>query len=160
MNIVVRPARPEDVATVAALEQAAFPGDRLSRRSLSTFVGSKSAAFHVAKGWEGYTAGYSIVLFRKSSAIARLYSIAVSPNCRGEGLAKRLIEAAEIAAILRAKSRMRLEVRADNKAAIRLYLELGYKQFGRISGYYDDGADALRFEKTLKHDAVSQRGTA
>lgn len=153
MNLRIRPARRADVLKIVALEQSVFPGDRLSWRSLLAFAGSKTAAFLVAEASSGKAealAGYAVALFRKPSAIARLYSVAVSPDYQGQGVAKRLIKTAEREAAKRAKTRMRLEVRADNKAAIILYSRLGYKQFGRIPSYYDDGADALRFEKALK----------
>jgi ribosomal-protein-alanine acetyltransferase len=150
MTIGIRPAKGGDILGIVALEQAVFPGDRLSRRSLQRFFNGRSAAFLVAEAHRQGVAGYAVALFRKNSPIARLYSIAVSPFYQGKGIAKRLIKAAEQAAAKRGKSRMRLEVRADNKSAIALYLKLGYTQFGHISRYYDDGADALRFEKALK----------
>ena len=37
----------------------------------------------------------------------------------------------------------------DNPAAQRLYERKGYRRFGLKSGYYEDGADALRYEKAL-----------
>ena len=43
---------------------------------------------------------------------------------------------------------IRLEVRADNGAA-KLYRDAGYREFGRHTGFYQDGMDALRFEKPL-----------
>ena len=44
---------------------------------------------------------------------------------------------------------MRLEVRDDNETAIRLYQNAGYTSLGRIKGYYEDGAHAMRMEKTV-----------
>ena len=44
---------------------------------------------------------------------------------------------------------MRLEVRADDARAIGRYEKSGYPLFGRRRRYYDDAADALRFEKSL-----------
>jgi ribosomal protein S18 acetylase RimI-like enzyme len=153
MNISIRFARREDISAIVPLEQAVFPGDRLSRRSFLRLCQGKSAVSLVAEAWahkDKALAGYAVVLLRKTSGIARLYSIAVSPAYQGQGVAKRLIEATEKEAAKRAKTRMRLEVRADNKTAITLYLKLGYKPFGNRLRYYDDGMDALRFEKTLE----------
>jgi ribosomal-protein-alanine N-acetyltransferase len=45
---------------------------------------------------------------------------------------------------------MRLEVRQDNSAAIRLYERLGYRRFAARQGYYEDGEDAWRYEKKLR----------
>jgi hypothetical protein len=44
---------------------------------------------------------------------------------------------------------MRLEVRADNAAAIALYQRLGYKAFGRHLDYYEDHAEAIRLHKRI-----------
>ena len=44
---------------------------------------------------------------------------------------------------------MRLEVHHSNRAAIARYRKSGYAEFGRHHDYYEDGADALRFEKRL-----------
>ena len=39
-----------------------------------------------------------------------------------------------------------------NHAAISRYRKSGYREFGRRVGYYEDGGDALRFEKRLVPD--------
>jgi ribosomal protein S18 acetylase RimI-like enzyme len=44
---------------------------------------------------------------------------------------------------------MRLEVRERNRRAIARYKKTGYRLFGRHRAYYDDRADALRFDKPL-----------
>jgi hypothetical protein len=47
---------------------------------------------------------------------------------------------------------MRLEVHVTNHAAISRYRKSGYREFARHRGYYEDGGDALRFEKRLVPD--------
>jgi ribosomal protein S18 acetylase RimI-like enzyme len=44
---------------------------------------------------------------------------------------------------------MRLEVREHNRRAVARYKKTGYRLFGRHGTYYDDRADALRFDKPL-----------
>ena len=44
---------------------------------------------------------------------------------------------------------MRLEVQPANRAAIARYKKSGYRHTGRLPGYYNDGSDALRYEKNL-----------
>ncbi len=89
------------------------------------------------------------MFFHRSSDIARLYSIAVSDHGRGRGIAKALLAAIEHAARMHACARLRLEVRQDNAAAIALYERSGYSRFAARPGYYEDGADAWRYEKRL-----------
>ena len=50
----------------------------------------------------------------------------------------------------RGAARLRLEVRADNGAGIRLYERRGYTRFAAIPDYYEDGMEAWRYEKLLE----------
>jgi ribosomal protein S18 acetylase RimI-like enzyme len=143
-----RKAEPGDVAALMALEHLVFATDRLSRRSLRRFLTSPSAEVIVAQERERL-AGTAIVLFRPRSVVARLYSIAVAPHMGGRGVAPMLLEAAEAAALARGCHAIRLEVHQTNHAAISRYRKSGYQEFGRHRGYYEDGGDALRFEKGL-----------
>jgi ribosomal protein S18 acetylase RimI-like enzyme len=93
--------------------------------------------------------GKAIVFFRRNTDIARLYSIAVGHEARGRGLGEALLGAVERAARASGRRRLRLEVRQDNAGAIRLYERLGYRCFGAYAGFYEDGADAWRYEKHL-----------
>ena len=45
--------------------------------------------------------------------------------------------------------RLRLEVRADNGAGIRLYQRRGYTRFAVRPDYYEDGMEAWRYERAL-----------
>lgn len=148
MAILLRRPHQGDLADLVAIENAAFPGDRLSRRSIRRLLLSPSAATILAE-WEGRVAGYAVVLFRRGTKASRLYSIAVAPGFTGKRVGARLLEAAEEAARARGRTLMRLEVRADNRTALALYGKAGYRLSGRKSGYYEDGEDALRMEKSL-----------
>jgi [ribosomal protein S18]-alanine N-acetyltransferase len=144
----VRPARGTDLEALIDLEQRVFSTDRLSRESLRRLLASKSAQVIVAES-RSRLAGAAVVLFRKRATVARLYSIAVAPPMCGKGVAAALLTAAERAARRRKCRCMRLEVHQSNKAAIARYRKSGYQQFGRDRAYYEDGGDALRFEKPL-----------
>jgi ribosomal protein S18 acetylase RimI-like enzyme len=144
----VRAAGPRDLDALVALEQQVFDTDQLSRRSLRRFLGVPSAKLLVAEEG-GSLAGTAIVLFRPRSAVARLYSIAVAPDMAGRGVAPLLLRAAEDCALQRHCGSIRLEVHETNAAAISRYQKSGYRQFGRRARYYEDGGDALRFEKPL-----------
>ena len=148
VDIRTRKAEPGDVDVLTDLEQRVFATDRLSRRSLRRFLKSQSAEVIVAEQG-AQLAGTAIVLFRPRSVVARLYSIAVAPPMGGRGVAQMLLEAAEAAALARGCRAIRLEVHQTNHAAISRYRKSGYREFGRHRGYYEDGGDALRFEKRL-----------
>lgn len=147
-GVEIRDAEDDDLEGLNALEARSFASDRLARRSLRRLMTRKSARLRVAIR-RGELHGYHLVLLRKGSRIARLYSIAVDDRHRGAGLGRRLLADAEAVALGSRKNALRLEVREDNLPAIRLYERRGYRQIGRYARYYADKTDALRYEKPL-----------
>jgi ribosomal protein S18 acetylase RimI-like enzyme len=150
-KVVIRRAGMGDLSALVRLENATFTEDRLSRRSFRHLLARDTAACPVAE-IDGGLVGYALVLFRRGTSLARLYSIATLPSLRGRGIGLALLRAAEAAAIERDALHLRLEVRPDNAAAIALYRRHGYQLFGRFLDYYEDHAQALRFEKRLLPD--------
>lgn len=136
-----------DLNELLAVE-ARFPSDRLSARQFRRHLQSRSAWLGVADV-AGRVAGYALVFFRRGAGRARLYSIAVDPTVRGQGLGTCLLVAAEAAARARGATGLALEVRTDNVVAIQLYERAGYQRFGCYPGYYEDGCDAWRLHKVL-----------
>jgi ribosomal protein S18 acetylase RimI-like enzyme len=145
----VRPATPRDLDALVALEQRAFSGDRMSRAQYRRHLASPSAAVLVAGAPGNDLLGSALVFFRHGTTLARLYSIATAPAARGRGIGANLLAAAETAARARGCRALRLEVRVDNAAAIALYERAGYRRMGGYTGYYEDGTDAWRYEKSL-----------
>ncbi|MBC8128701.1 MAG: GNAT family N-acetyltransferase/peptidase C39 family protein [Rhizobiaceae bacterium] len=149
----IRRARPDDLDALETLEEATFDGDRISRRSFRALLASKSALVLVCEApGGGPLFAYATLLFRTGTALARLYSIAVSRESSGQGIGRALLMRIEHEAYERERIAVRLEVRADNAPAIALYKGAGYRFIGTYQDYYADGAEALRFEKTLHGD--------
>lgn len=149
MTTALRRAAASDIDQLVALENAVFDADRISRRSFRQLIDRETAETIVAET-DGRISGYAMVLFRKGTAVARLYSIAVLPAAGGSGLGARLLEAAEDAAFGHGRMVLRLEVREDNARAIGLYERRGYRRIGRYLDYYADHTSALRYEKLLR----------
>jgi ribosomal protein S18 acetylase RimI-like enzyme len=147
-RVAIRAATPADASALEAIETASFTGDRLFPRAIARHLRSLTADVFIA-GFGGASVGYALLLYRSSSTLARLYSIATLPRARGKGVGRRLMETCERAARRRGCDRLRLEVREKNAPAIALYEQLGYRRIGRHENYYEDGAPALRFEKKL-----------
>jgi ribosomal protein S18 acetylase RimI-like enzyme len=146
--VKLRRGRRSDIDGLVALEQAVFAYDLLSRRSFRHFLTAPGATLLIAE--DGSTlAGYVLVLYPPRSRHARLYSIAVAPHLGRHGIGTRLLAAGEQAAWRRGRRSMRLEVHERNTRAVSRYEKSGYRLFGRLRRYYDDHADALRFEKPL-----------
>lgn len=147
--VTLRHARPADAAPLAALEKRVFSTDRISERSFRKLLARETAVTLIAER-EGEIAGYAMLLFRRGTALARLYSIGVAPEFAGSGIGRRLLDAAERETFSRGRMLLRLEVHERNMRAIDMYRRAGYRAIGKYLDYYADHGDALRFEKTVR----------
>lgn len=156
MTASVRTAHMSDLDALVALENLSFNGDRISRRSFRHFLDTEQNQILVI---DQPVQAYVLILFRRGTSLARIYSLAVAPETRGRGLARALMEAAETCARQRDALFLRLEVADTNKAAIALYRSLGFRPIKQLAGYYENGADALQLEKRLELSTRSNAGT-
>jgi len=153
-GFVMRRARFDDIDALTRLEAESFASDMLSRRSFSRYMRSPSAVLLVACR-KSRILGYAVLLLRRGTRSARLYSIAVAADKAGQGVGSRLLDAAEAAARERKAVVVRLEVRADNPSAIAFYERRGYRQIGTRPDYYEDGETALLFSHLLPAGLVA-----
>lgn len=147
--IPARRALPGDLDELLRLEAQGFDVDRLSRRSFKRWLRHQGCVFLVCEENDALCA-YILVIQRRGTRLARLYSLVVDAACQGRGLAAGLIELAEREVRETGALYMRLEVAGSNKPAIELYRKLGYQQFGLYRDYYEDHTDALRMEKCIQ----------
>ena len=148
LNIQITTATLDDLKALVALENQAFDGDKLTKRRLKHWITAQNAIFVVAKHQQDIL-GYVLTILHKGSALARLYSLAVSPLARGLGIAAKLIQKCEKSAYKQGRLYLRLEVAENNQAAIGLYRKLGFEEFGFYQDYYHDHQAALRMQKRL-----------
>jgi [ribosomal protein S18]-alanine N-acetyltransferase len=143
----ILPASAADASALFALEQRCFRSDRMSLRQLKHHILSNTAAVLVAKNAHK-TLGSAVLFFRQHLRQARLYSLAVDPSARGQGLGEKLL----LAAIAKARGHahsLRLEVRIDNLTALSLYQKHGFVVIAQLAHYYQDGSAALRMVLAL-----------
>lgn len=145
---MIRTANLGDLESLIAIEKRAFELDRFSRRTFRYLL-SKANAITIIDEVDGKVAGYAMLLFNTGTSLARLYSLAVDPDWQGKGIGRALMQAMEETALARGFVTMRLEVRADSKNARTLYESQGYRQIGTVESYYEDGMQAVRYEKRL-----------
>lgn len=143
----VRRGAGRDLPALLELESG-FSSDRLSARQFAHHVDAPSSDLVVATE-AGRVLGYALLFRRRGSTIGRVYSIAVAPAARGQGLGARLLRRLESIARVHGLAEIRLEVRQDNAPALVLYQRRGYVIFGARAAYYEDGADAWRLAKSL-----------
>lgn len=144
----LRRARLDDIAALLQIEASCFQVDRISKRSFKRFLSQNIGDFSVAVVQE-QVVGYSIVLYRQATNLARLYSMAVAAEFRRRGIGKALLAAAEHDADQRHCLFLRLEVQVDNQAALALYHQAGYYDMDIRAEYYEDATDALVLQKLL-----------
>lgn len=154
-GVTIRRAGIEDLDALLGLESRCFDSDRLSRRSFRRFIQGEGDHLLLAEE-SGVGRGYILLLRRQGTRLARIYSICVDPAARGRRIAEALMLAGESAVLAAGSAWVRLEVRRDNDGAIRLYERLGYRRFGEIPHYYEDGEEALRFEKRIRFHTIDR----
>ena len=111
---MIRPASLHDIYTLVNIENQCFGSDILSRRSFRYLL-TKGHAHTLVDEQAGTVRGYAMVLLSSGTSMARLYSLAVDPGQRRQGVGSQLLDAAEHAAQEQDCVSMRLEARRDNR---------------------------------------------
>ncbi|RUO24392.1 ribosomal-protein-alanine N-acetyltransferase [Aliidiomarina minuta] len=151
--ITLREALVTDASALHQLEQQSFSYDQIGMRSFRRLLKSPSAYCLLALNGE-QLAGYAIVLHRQNSQYWRLYSMAISENCRGQGIGQQLLRHILRKAQEERKSGVRLEVKCDNQAAVRLYHRHGFEVTELLPNYYEDGSDGYKMQLSFDTAAV------
>jgi ribosomal protein S18 acetylase RimI-like enzyme len=158
---VIRAARAADVSAAEALEQSCFPGSAfsLTKRQLRYLQRRPTAVFLVAEEGDRLV-GEGIALVRQSRTgpSGRIYSLAVSPERRGRGLGRRLLQRMIDALRARGVRRIRLEVEAGNTSAAALYERSGFERGRTLAGYYGPGKDGVQmiYETATESEALQR----
>jgi len=130
----------EDIDQVVEIERQSFPTS-WHPDTYRNEVSNPRACYLVAKD------GNLVIGFAGmwvAADEAHITTVAVRPEHRRAGIAKRLIVELIRQAIGRKATRITLEVRESNLAAQRLYEGFGFTAVAILSGYYrDTGEDAL-----------------
>ena len=147
-HVVIRRLGLNRLDDLLALEESSFSTDRISRRNLRNLLRSPSACC-LGAYQDGNLVGSMVILFRRNTRVARIYSIAVAPAARSMGIGRKMMLRAEREAKAHGCDRLRLEVRLDNTSAIRLYESLGFEDTQILPGYYEDGAVGMVYRKSL-----------
>ncbi len=150
-----------DVEAALAIDLASFrPSDIGAERDDPRSVREKQlreelvrtwARLRVARGPGRAVLGY--VLFWHVADEIHLLNVAVDPAWRRRGIGRALVE--DVIAYARANdaSKILLEVRASNDAALHLYERLGFERFNVRRKYYSDGEDGVEMVLALTKPA-------
>lgn len=149
MPVTIGEAGLKDLDRIDRIEAASFDADRFARRNLSRMLAGGRTRFLLAGDVVG-EGGYLALSFRTGSRVARIYSLAVDPASRRQGIAEALLDAAKSRAAAQGCRVLRLEVRATNSAARKLYDRHGFRLHDERIAYYEDGETALVLEAPLE----------
>ncbi len=128
MSVTIVPMAENHLPALAELESLCF-ADPWSESALREELGNPCARFLVAL-YDGEIAGY--LGCHHIAGEGFIANIAVFPAYRRRGIARALVQAAQAKPL----SRLTLEVRASNEAAIALYRSLGFVEDGVRPHFY------------------------
>lgn len=155
-DIAITTASPADLGELLRLEHASFlPADVFSRRQYRDLLANPRATIRVVPGDAGAGGRHrllaSAILLRGPgrSGSARLYSIAVDPCCRGQGLGSRLLADVIDICLGEGLGRLSLEVRADNGPAIAMYRRFGFAEESTLPDYYGPDQPGVRMSLAI-----------
>lgn len=142
---MVREFRAEDAAAASKILREARESASWSRQALLEFMPLPGAVALMSER-AGRPTGF--VLGRLVADEAEVLNLAVREECRRQGEGRALLEELLRRFTESGVSRVFLEVRESNRAAVGFYERMGFRQSGRREDYYREPREAaLVFEK-------------
>lgn len=130
----------DDIAEIIRLEQECF-SEPWSERILRDGLCDLKYLFLLLRDDGGNAIGYLIGWVVAGEV--ELARVGITPEARGRGLSRRLLDEALQTWRSSGAEIVFLEVRASNEPARRLYVSRGFEVISKRAKYYDDGEDAL-----------------
>ena len=127
----MRPMQDADVVEVMVLERLAYPfpwTEGIFRDCLR--VGYSCWVYTL----DDRIIGYGVMSVAVGEA--HILNICIHPDYQGQGLGRRLLQRLLTLARKHGADTAFLEVRASNRTALRLYLDMGFNEVGLRRGYY------------------------
>ena len=144
-SVAIQPAVWRDLGEIRQLEKLCFPEDAWTIFDMLGALSFPNMLRLKAVDQERIV-GFVVADIRRFKNMAWIATICVHPDYRGQGMGAKLLESCEQKLGIK---RIRLSVRASNKAAIRLYTSAGYVVTGSWPKYYKGKEDATVMEKNL-----------
>lgn len=143
MNIRIRPMILDDVEHVKEIDRLSFslpwPDNAYRYELLENSASLLWVAESVTSSGESKVCGMVVIwLILDETHIATL---AVHPDCRGQGIGKQLLKVALAASAKRGAQQATLEVRESNFIAQKIYRDFGFQIVGRRRRYYKDNRE-------------------
>jgi ribosomal protein S18 acetylase RimI-like enzyme len=136
MSNIITKATKKHLVELIELENSLFISDKISDRQMLYNINKQNLFFVCTI--DSQVAGY-ILCFEYKKSI-RVYSLAVSRNYQGKGVAKSLLEHL----FKHVNKGIYLEVNTTNEIAINLYKKYGFKIHSTIENYYENSDSAYK----------------
>ena len=145
----IRPLTAAQLDECWRLDQRCFvDGEAYSRETFEYLLTSPESVAYRAVTPDGAMVGFIVGLVEPDRT-GHITTLGVAPEHRRRRIAHRMLAKAEEGFRRRQVRTLRLEVRAVNTGAQRLYLDLGYTVTQRLPRYYSNGGDGLMMIKAL-----------
>ncbi|ADQ66149.1 (SSU ribosomal protein s18p)-alanine acetyltransferase [Halogeometricum borinquense DSM 11551] len=140
-DVTIRRAERADLLEVLGIEKTCFT-EPWPYTAFESFL--DEPGFLVAVN-EGNVVGYIVadVMPNHGRDLGHIKDIAVTPEARGIGLGRRLLQRGLVSLSFSGAALVKLEVRVGNEPALSLYRKMGFEPARRVPSYYADGEDAL-----------------
>ena len=144
----IRPMTTADLAAVLEIEKALFPIDAWTDALFLAELAEVSISRDVSVAiLDSQLVGYAS--FRYVGKQGDVNTVAVASGQQGKGIGTALMDWLESQAVLRNVREIFLEVRSDNKAAIKMYATRGYERIDIRRNYYGNTIDANIMRKRV-----------
>ncbi|GAB2556116.1 ribosomal protein S18-alanine N-acetyltransferase [Leucobacter ruminantium] len=141
-DLSLREASPDDLDAIWSIEAGVFGAEAWSRETMRSELEGEYRHYIVLVDGAGAVRGYAGLLAVGDDGDVQ--TIALSPEVRGEGHGRRLMDELLDEADRRGVTQVFLEVRADNPPARGLYASLGFEEIAVRPHYYQpDDVDAV-----------------
>lgn len=135
----------KDIAKIAAIERACFAEAWSLEMIKAECARPEFCALVLEEGEETLGFIMGTILFED----AEIYKVAILPQNRGKGYGYTAVDGFAEAVRARGATRIFLEVRPSNAAALGLYQKYGFEKTRLRKRYYADGEDCLEMKKEL-----------
>ena len=146
----LEPARAADAARLAAMSHELIESGlrpAWGPQRIGWYVRHSESVVLTARS-DRTIAGFAIMRYGEEAAHLNL--LAVDPAYRRRGIGRRLVTWLEETALTAGPYLIGLELRAQNLEARDFYRALGYREVGRVPGYYQGVEAAIRMERDVR----------
>ncbi len=149
-NLTLTLAAPADAAPIAAMSreliEAGLPWTWTPERVARNLAQADTLVLTARDG--APLAGFAIMQFGEERA--HLSLLAVRTDCQRQGIARRLLEWLTASALTAGIASVHLELRESNRGARRFYIDQGFAECARVSGYYRGVETAVRMQREIR----------